>query len=133
MGASGKILAAICLFFAIAQTSVVALAIGLFVVKFFSDWSQPTVWGTCTDIGGRHSATVFSIVNASGNVGAILVPLFLIGPLLDNYSTVQVVGGVSETVTNYFPMFVMVAVLYVVTALCWLTIDCTKKIDPGEA
>lgn len=132
MGSTGKAIAAICLFFAIAQTSVLALAIGLFVVKFFSDWSQPTVWGTCTDIGGRHSATVFSIVNAAGNTGAVLVPLFLLGPLLDSYTTTQVINNVSESVTNYFPMFVMVAIMYVITALCWLTIDSTKTIDLGD-
>ncbi len=133
MGFTGKAIATICLFFAIAQTSILPLAIGLFVVKFFSDWSQPTVWGTCSDIGGRHSATVFSMVNASGNFGALLVPLFLVGPLLDKYTTVQIIDNVSQTDTNYYPMFVMVAILYMVTAISWLTIDCTKKIDPGKA
>ena len=133
MGSSGKIIATVCLFFAISQTSILPLAIGLFVVKFFSDWSQPTIWGACSDIGGRHSATVFSMVNASGNIGALLVPLFLVGPLLDKYTTVQVIDDVSQKVTNYSPMFVMVAILYMVTAISWLTIDCTKKINPGNA
>ena len=128
MGSTGKFLAAICLFYAIAETSVLAIATGLFIVKFFSDWSQPTVWGTCTDIGGPHSATVFSVVNTAGNVGAILMPLLAIGPLLDKFSTTTVTNGITETVTNYYPMFVVVAALYVVTGLCWLTIDCTKRI-----
>jgi MFS transporter, ACS family, glucarate transporter len=131
MGSTGKAIAAVCVFYAIAQTSVLALAIGLFIVKFFSDWSQPTVWGTCTDIGGKFSATVFSVVNTAGNVGAIIVPLFL-GPLLDLNTTIEMVDGVSTTVTNYFPMFVVVAVLYLVTSICWLTIDSTKPIDPEE-
>lgn len=132
MGSSGKIIATICLFFAISQTSVLALAIGLFIVKFFSDWSQPTVWGTCTDIGGRHSGTVFSIVNMSGNIGAVLVPVLLLGPLLDGFATTQMVEGVSEVVTNYFPMFVVVAVMYLITAVCWLTVDPSRPIDPGQ-
>ncbi len=132
MGSSGKIIATICLFFAISQTNVLALAIGLFVVKFFSDWSQPTVWGTCTDIGGRHSGTVFSIVNMSGNIGAVLVPVLLLGPLLDGFATTQMVDGVSEVVTNYFPMFIVVAVMYVITAVCWMTVDPSRPIDPGQ-
>ncbi len=132
MGASGKIIATICLFFAISQTSVLALAIGLFIVKFFSDWSQPTVWGTCTDIGGRHSGTVFSIVNMSGNIGAVLVPVLLLGPLLDGFATAQIVNGVSEVVTNYYPMFVVVAVMYLITAVCWMTVDPSRPIDPGQ-
>lgn len=130
MGSTGKVVAAGCVFIAIAQTSVFALAVGLFVVKFFSDWSQPTVWGTCTDIGGAYSATVFSIVNTAGNFGAFLVPPFLVGPLLDRYTSTEVVDGVSQTITDYNPMFAVVAGLYVFTAILWLTIDCTKRIEP---
>ena len=133
MGSTGKVIAAIFVFVAIAQTNVAFLAIGLFVVKFFSDWSQPTVWGTCTDIGGPYSATVFSIVNTAGNVGAIIVSLFVLGPLLDSYTTIEIINGESKTVTDYFPMFVMVAGLYLVTAVCWLCIDCTKQVDPENA
>ena len=99
------------------------------MVKFFSDWSQPTVWGTCTDIGGPYSATVFSIVNTAGNFGAFLVPPFLIGPLLDRYTSMEVAEGVSQTITDYNPMFAVVAGLYFLTALLWLTIDCTKRIE----
>ena len=129
MGSTGKVIAAGCVFIAIAQTSVFALAVGLFLVKFFSDWSQPTVWGTCTDIGGPYSATVFSIVNTTGNFGAFLVSPFLIGPLLDRYTSMEVVEGVSQTITDYNPMFAVVVGLYFLTALLWLTIDCTKRIE----
>ncbi len=132
MGATGKMIATLCLFFAISQTSVLLLAIGLFVVKFFSDWSQPTVWGTCTDIGRQHSGTVFSIVNTSGNVGALLVPVFLLGPLLDHFATIEIVDGVSKMDTNYFPMFIVVAVMYLITAVSWLFVDPTKPIDDGQ-
>src|SRR6185437_16191481 len=27
----------------------------LMAAKFFGDWSQPTTWGSCTDLGGRNS------------------------------------------------------------------------------
>ncbi len=131
MGSSGKAIATVCLFVAIAQDTVPGIAIGLFVVKFFSDWSQPTIWGTCTDIGGRHSGTVFSVVNMSGNVGAIIVPILLLGPLLDRFATVEIVDGVSETVTNYYPMFLVVAAGYVITSVAWLFVDASKPIDPG--
>jgi len=130
MGFLGKAIAAVCLFFAISQSSALALAWGLFVVKFFSDWSQPTVWGTCTDMGGQHSGTTFSIVNTTGNIGALTVPLF-VGPLLDHYSTFELVNGVQERITDYGPMFVMVACLYMVSAVTWLFLDCTKPIDPA--
>ena len=75
VGFTGKIMACLIMFVALAQTSGLMAAILLFVVKFFSDWSQPTVWGTCSDIGGRYTATVFSIINTAGSIGGILTPL----------------------------------------------------------
>ena len=129
MGALGKAIAAGCLFIAISQTSAEALAWGLFVVKFFSDWSQPTVWGACTDIGGSNAGTVFSGVNMMGNIGALVMPL-IVGPMLDHYSTMETVGGEIVRNTDYIPMFILVACLYMVSSITWLFIDCTKTIQP---
>ncbi|QXD30261.1 MFS transporter [Opitutia bacterium ISCC 52] len=128
MGALGKAIAAGCLLIAISQTSAEALAWGLFVVKFFSDWSQPTVWGACTDIGGPNAGTVFSGVNMMGNIGALVMPL-VVGPLLDHYSTMETVGGELIRNTDYVPMFILVACLYLVSSITWLFIDCTKTIQ----
>jgi ACS family glucarate transporter-like MFS transporter len=129
-GLTGKLLACVFMFVAISQASGLAVAAWLFVVKFFSDWTQPTVWGTCTDMGGRYSATTFSIINTAGNLGALFTPL-VAGGLLDYYSTRQVVDGVETVVTNYTPMFVLVAAMYLISACCWLLIDCTQTLDEG--
>lgn len=129
MGFLGKAIATVFLFVAISQESAESLAWGLFVVKFFSDWSQPTIWGTCTDLGGKNAGTVFSIVNTTGNIGALVVPLF-VGPLLDYYSTIEIVNGVSTRITDFIPMFNMVAVLYMLSAVAWLFINCSNPIDP---
>lgn len=131
IGVTGKLIAAGVLFIAIAQHDALAAGIALFVVKFFSDWTQPTVWGTCTDLGGRYAATVFSINNTSGNVGALLTPL-VVGPLLDLWTTVNMVGGEEVRVTNYTPMFVLVAAMYVLCSLCWLAIDCSKPLTAAK-
>ncbi len=128
MGCLGKAIASACLFFAISQSSAAALAWGLFVVKFFSDWSQPTVWGTCTDLGGANAGTVFSAVNMMGNVGALLMPL-IVGPMLDHFSTMETIGGEIVRNTNYIPMFILVACLYLVSSITWLFIDCTQPIE----
>lgn len=130
VGFSGKVLATAMLFIAISQRTPMAIALWLFVVKFFTDWSQPTVWGTCTDIGGRYSATVFSINNTSGNVGALVIPPLLVGPLLDFYSTSSVVNGETVVTTDFTPMFVVMGILYMLAAVCWFAIDCTKPIEP---
>ena len=129
-GFSGKFLACMLMFVAINQASGVGVAVGLFVVKFFSDWTQPTVWGACTDMGGKYSATTFSIINTAGNVGALVTPL-VSGRLLDHFSTTQIVDGIEKTVTDYTPMFVLVAAMYLVSACCWFFIDCTQSLDPA--
>ncbi len=130
-GFSGKFLACILMFVAIHQTSGVGVAVCLAIVKFFSDWTQPTVWGTCTDMGGKYSATTFSIINTAGNIGQLTTPL-VSGLLLDYFATTQIVDGVEKIVTNYTPMFVLIAAMYLVSACCWFFIDCTESLDPAE-
>lgn len=130
-GFSGKFVACIMMFIAISQTSGLAAAWCLFVVKFFTDWTQPTVWGTCTDMGGRYSATVFSIINTSGSVGGIItVPIF--GIVLDRYTRTELIEGVQQSVTNYTPVFVIVAGMYLVSAFCWFFINCTNSLDTED-
>ena len=131
VGFAGKFVACLMMFVAIQQVSGVAAAFCLFIVKFFSDWTQPTVWGTCTDMGGRYSATVFSIINTSGSVGGICTPLVL-GAILDMYTTTEIVNGEEQVITNYTPMFTIVATMYMVSAFCWLFINCTRSLDRDE-
>ena len=131
-GFTGKFIACIMMFVAISQTNGFAAAWCLFIVKFFTDWTQPTVWGTCTDLGGRYSATVFSIINTSGSIGGVITALTF-GVVLDRYTTMQVVEGVEKTVTNYTPVFVIVAGMYLVSALCWFFIDCTNSLDKDDS
>lgn len=128
VGFVGKFVACLLMFVAIAQVSGVAAAWCLFLVKFFSDWTQPTVWGTCTDMGGRYSATTFSIINTAGSVGGIATPMVL-GIVLDIYSRTEIVDGVEKLVTNYTPMFVIVAGMYLCSAFCWFFINCNNSLD----
>jgi MFS family permease len=130
-GFTGKLLACVFMFVAISQVSGVAVAWCLFVVKMFGDWTQPTVWGACTDMGGKYSATTFGIINTAGNVGQLVTPL-VVGVLLDLYSTQEVVDGVETMVTNYTPMFILVAAMYLMTACCWFFIDCTHTLESDE-
>jgi sugar phosphate permease len=130
VGCVGKVMAVSILLVSVNLPTATAIATGLFFVKFFSDWTQPTVWGTCTDIGRQYSATVFSIVNTAGTLGAI-VTLLIVGPVLDYFSVERMVDGEIETITSFTPMFVIVGSMYVATGLGWLLIDCTKPIDDG--
>ncbi|WP_164103890.1 MFS transporter [Candidatus Laterigemmans baculatus] len=116
---------------AVASANPIQVAMGLMVAKFFGDWAQPTVWGTCTDMGGRYSATVFGFGNMVGNLGAFSFP-FVIGPLLDYYSVVSVVGGETVRETNFAPAFFVCGLMMLTAASCWLFLDCSKPIVPPE-
>lgn len=113
----------------VASSDPLTVAIGLMIARFFTDWNQPTVWGACTDIGGRYSATVFGINNMSGNFGAFLTPLG-IGMLLDWFSTLETVNGETIRQTNYAPAFVLCGLMMLAAASAWLVIDCTRRITP---
>ena len=112
-------------------SAVLAAGIALMLAKFFSDWSQPTVWGTCTDLGGRFSATVFSIINTSGTIGGIVMPI-VFGTLLDWNTTRRIVDGSETSLTNWEPLFILLAMMYLASGIFWLLIDCTHPLDSDE-
>jgi len=103
----------------------------LFLTKFFTDWTQPTVWGTATDMGGRYSATVFSVINTSGGIAGTVTPI-MGGLLLGHYATTSMVDGQEVMVTHYEPVFVMVGVMYLLSAVSWLFIDSENSLDGDE-
>jgi len=128
VGFLGKTFAGLLMLLAIGQDSALGAGICLFAVKFFNDWSQPTVWGTITDLGGRYCGTMFGTLNTAGMVGnLVFLPLF--GWILDANRTVLIVDGVEKAVENYNPVFLAVAAMYMVSAVSWLFIDCTKSLD----
>lgn len=116
VGLSGKGVAGILLLAALLWYDSPEVFCGmLFFVKFFSDWSLTTTWGTVTDIGGRVSASVFAYNNAVAGVGSIVAPL-IYGPLADFF--------------GWRPVFYTAAGTYLACALTWLAIDCTRSVFP---
>ena len=110
------------------QTSGAAAAWFLFAAKFFSDWSLPTTWGTCTDLGGRFSGTVFAIINTAGTFGGIIMPV-VFGRLLDAFTTSGGIAGKLTNTTDWGPLFLLLSAMYLGSGLCWLLVDCTKPVD----
>lgn len=86
----------------------------LFCAKLFSDWDQPTVWGSVTDIGGRHTATIFAVANGVGGVGA------LVGPI--------VLGRIAQYHGGWTNAIATVAVAYLLSGACWLAFNCTVPV-----
>ncbi len=109
---TGKSLAAVLLVLSLLVPDGRWAMVVLLFCKFFADWSQPSQWGTATDIGGRASATVFAFANTAGNLGGVVA-----GPVL---------GRLAKY--NWEVMFLCVAGVYVAAAVSWLFIDCTRKL-----
>jgi sugar phosphate permease len=128
VGFLGKAIGGVLLALVVRQESGVAAAWYLCAAKFFSDWSQPTVWGTCTDLGGRFSATVFSIINTAGTLGGIIMPL-IFGEVLDRFTTHTSVAGSDVATTDWGPLFLLLTAMYLASGACWLLIDCTQTIQ----
>lgn len=127
IGCVSNLLAAAAMLVMIRQETAFAAACWLGIVKFFADMSQPTVWGASTDLGGRRfSATVFSIMNTGGILGAVGLPI-LFGKILSASRTVAVIEGVEQK--DYVPMFLVAALIYVLAGLAWLPIDCRKPVE----
>jgi nitrate/nitrite transporter NarK len=131
VGCTGKLVGGVFLALAVQQESGVAAACCLGAAKFFSDWGLPSLWGTCTDLGGRYSATVFSIVNTAGALAAILMPP-IYGALLDHFTSTTLSAGVTVATTNWTPLFLLLAAMYLGCGACWLAVDCTRTIPQHD-
>jgi nitrate/nitrite transporter NarK len=68
----------------------------------------PVAYAITIDMGGRHVATVFSVMNMSGNVGAAVFPF--------------VAGWIVATTGAWDLVLFTFAGVYVVAAICWLPV-----------
>jgi ACS family glucarate transporter-like MFS transporter len=112
VGLAGKGLAGVLLLFSVEVffDQPYLFCVLLFFVKFFTDWSLASLWGTVTDIGGRASATVFAFNNTVATIGQIIA-----GALF----------GYVSGAYGWQPVFIIVAITYLACAASWLLIDCT--------
>ncbi len=113
VGLVGKLLSAVLMLISLQFESGRAVMIVIACSKFFTDWSQPTTWGTVTDIAGRASGRVFGTVNMVGSIGTVIA-----GPVL---------GGLKKDF-GWNAVFTALAVVYVAAALAWLGIDASRRL-----
>ena len=118
VGLAGKGMAAVLIFASLTvYNDPYVFCFALFFVKFFSDWSLTTAWGTVTDIGGRATASVFAFNNAMAGFGSIGAPAIL-GYVAQHY--------------GWPAVFVVTGATYAVCSLSWLLIDCTIPLVRAE-
>lgn len=95
-----------------AWQAVAVMSLGAFCAGL----SGPCAYAITMDMGGKHVAPVFSIMNMSGNLGAVLFP-------------VAVPWLVAET-GNWDAVLFLFAGLYVAAGLCWLPFNPEGSIVP---
>lgn len=130
VGFAGPLIAAVLMLVVVRQPTALAAGLGLFAVKFFVDWNQPSAWGAASDLGGRFTGTVFAIVNTAGTVTSILCPP-LFGRILDWSTTQHSAGGEIVKQISYTPLFLTIAAIYLASSLTWLFVDCRQRLDEG--
>jgi len=90
--------------------SVVPAMLAMGLASFASDLTMPISWDACVEIGGPYCATVAASMNMLGNLGGFVAP---------------VVGGMilAHTSGNWNLVIEVMAVLSMISALCWLYLD----------
>jgi len=86
---------------------------------FFSSLAGPVAYAMTIDLGGRHVAPVFGLMNMSGNVGAILFPA--VAPRLVRWTG------------NWDVVLFVFAAMHVFAAGCWIFLDPNRAIFPDPA
>lgn len=77
--------------------------------SFCASLAGPCAYSITMDMGGKHVATVFSVMNMAGNLGAILFPLVV--PLL------------KEQTGNWDAVLYLFAGIYLAGGVCWLLLN----------
>ena len=113
--AAVSLLASACLIVAAYFVEDVWLAVMVISLgSFCASLAGPSAYAITIDMGGKHVATVFSLMNMSGNFAAAGIPLLL--PRL------QKLTGSWDFVLFLF------AGIYLAAAICWLLFDSRKMI-----
>ena len=76
---------------------------------FASGLSGPCAYAATIDMGGKHVAPVFSLMNMSGNLGALIFP--------------KVVPCLLDWTGSWDAVLILFAGLYFAAGLCWLPFD----------
>jgi MFS family permease len=119
VGLSGMVVSAVCTLSAALSedkmTALVFLALGAGA----ADFTIPTCWATCLDIGRKYAGAVTASMNTAGQVGSFVSGLLF--------------GYLVKLSNNYdFPL-IPISAISLITALTWLTIDPTQELVPEDS
>jgi MFS family permease len=114
LGAIAYALCAAFLFVAASATSPMVAAVSIAIGTGLTMLTLGAAWGTCIEIARNHAGVVGAVMNTSGQVASMVMPL--------------VVGYSVEWFNNWdFPIY-MLACMFLGGAVCWLLIDPHKPV-----
>jgi sugar phosphate permease len=99
-------------FVADARLAVLVISAGSFCAAF----GGVSAYTITMDMGGRHVATVFSVMNMCGNIGAALFP--------------PAVGWLVEKSGSWDHVLPLFAAIYAAAAVCWMSLNPRRMILP---
>ncbi len=113
----------------IADANLATLSIG--AGAFFAACAGPAAYAMTIDMGGRHVASVFAIMNMAGNLGAALlatvVPQFR--RLVDESpQLLRLSGG-----NSWNAVLVLFGVMYLLAAACWLMLRTEESVFKDDS
>lgn len=107
------------LFVAASQFSSVGPAITLITAgSLVAAFGGPVAYTATIDLGGRHVAMVFSLMNMAGNLGAVLFPSLV--PWIIRWS--------SGSGSGWHGVIYAFAATYFLAGACWLMVDFRRRI-----
>jgi len=98
-----------------ALTCVLLISVGAVAAAM----AGPPAYAVTIDMGGRFVTPVFSVMNMTGNLGAVCFPL-----------VVQWLGDAQTT--NWDQVFLLFVGLNLAAAVCWLPLDPNRAIVPDD-
>jgi MFS transporter, ACS family, glucarate transporter len=107
------------LFVAASSSTPLVAAVSIAIATGLTMLTLGAVWGTCLEVARNHAGVVGAVMNTSGQVASLIIPL--------------VVGYSVEWFNNWdFPIY-MLACMFLVGTVCWLLIDPHKPVFEDEA
>jgi MFS family permease len=118
LGAIAYALTSAFLLLAAASTTPIVAAVAIATATGLTMLTLGAAWGTCIEVARNHAGVVGAVMNTSGQVASLLIPL--------------VVGYSVEWFNNWdFPIY-MLACMFLVGTVCWLLIDPFKPVFEDE-
>jgi MFS family permease len=114
VGFTAYFLAGMALILAVLSTHPWIAATWIAVGTACSMFMLGAAWSTCQDIGGTHTAMVGAMMNTAGQIGAIACPV--------------VVKCLVEQYNDWNAALVLIGVIFLLGALCWLVVDPRKRV-----